>query len=184
MMERNFSCLLDSGKYHTDNPEENNIVSCYKYVCRIEVFHLLCFFRPAKSRERPECGAEPCIKRILVLMKMCAAAFRTFLRHFCSNHNLAALIAVICRDSVSPPELSGNTPVADIFKPVQICLVKTLRNESELFVIQSFDGSLCHLVHFYKPLWLDHRLYGCSAAVVCSYVMGMWNNLYKKSQLF
>ncbi len=28
MVEWNFSCLLKSGEYHTDNPEEDNVVSC------------------------------------------------------------------------------------------------------------------------------------------------------------
>ena len=61
---------------------------------------------------------------------MCAAALRALLRHHLRNGHLAALFTVVSRDSVSPPELSGDTPVADPLKPVEICLTETLRNES------------------------------------------------------
>ena len=115
---------------------------------------------------------------------MCASAFRAFLRHFSCHYHLTALITVISRDSVSPPELTGNTPVTDILQPVKICLVKTCRNKLKVSVVQSLDGSFCHFAHFYKPLWLDHRLYGCTAAVMGTNTVVMRNNLYKKSLLF
>ena len=58
---------------------------------------------------------------------MCTSTVWAFLRCFFRNYNFSALITVISRNSVSPPDLSGNTPVFDVLKPVQINLVKTLR---------------------------------------------------------
>ena len=129
MVEWNFSCLLKSGEYHTDNPEEDNVVSCYKNICRIEVFEFRCFVRPSKCGERPKCRTEPGIQSILILVEMCASTFRAFFRHFSCNDNFTALITVVSRDSVSPPELTGNAPITDIFQPVQICLTKACRNK-------------------------------------------------------
>ena len=67
---------------------------------------------------------------------------------------------------------------------MQICLVKTGRNKFQISVIQSFDRSLCHLIHLYKPLWLDHRLYSCTAAVMSSNAVVVRNYLYQKSKFF
>ena len=61
---------------------------------------------------------------------MCASAFRAFLRCAVSNYYFTTLVAVISRNSVSPPDLAGNTPVTDILKPVQVDLIETFRNES------------------------------------------------------
>ena len=58
-----------------------------------------------------------------------AAAFRAFLRHIAGNNHLTTFFTVISRDSVSPPELSGNTPVADAFQPMHISLSKAFRNK-------------------------------------------------------
>ena len=115
-------------------------------------------------------------------MQMCASAFRAFLRHFFRNDHFTALIAVIRRNSVSPPELTGNTPVTDIFKPVQIGLAKAWRNKFQFARFQRIHSCLCHLVHAYKPLRFDHRFYGRTAAVMCTDAVIMRNDFHKKSQ--
>ena len=84
---------------------------------------------------------------------------------------------------MTPPKLTGNTPVTDILQPVQVSLVKTCRNKLKVSVVQSFDSSFCHFVHFYKPLWFDHRLYGCLTSVVGSYVVNVIHYFYKKAKL-
>ena len=55
-VERKLSGLLQAGEHHTDNPEENNIISCYQNICGIEIIQILCLFRPAQGREGPEGG--------------------------------------------------------------------------------------------------------------------------------
>ena len=82
---------------------------------------------------------------------------------------------------MSPPELTGNTPVTNVLQPVQVGLVKTLRNKLQIAILKCLNRSLCHLIHFYKPLRFDHWLYRCLAAVMCSYGMCMIDNFYQKS---
>ena len=45
------------------------------------------------------------------------------------HHHFPAFLAVISRNPVSPPDLSGNTPIPDIFQPVKINLIKPFGNE-------------------------------------------------------
>ena len=184
MVERCLTGLLQCGEYHTDNPEEDDIISGYQNICRIEVLKLRCLIRPSKRGEWPQCGTEPGIQSVLILVHMCASAFRALLRHFSCNNHLTALITVISRDSVSPPELTRNTPVTDVLQPVQVSLVKTCRNKLKISVVQSLDGSFCHFIHFYKPLWFDHWLYGCTAAIMGTNTVTVRNNFYKESLLF
>ena len=65
---------------------------------------------------------------------------------------------------------------------MKICFVKTRRNEFQISVIQCFDRSFCHLIHLYKPLWFDHWLYRCAAAVMGSNAVIVRNYFYQKSK--
>ena len=168
-----FAHLLISGENHTDNPEENDIVTGYKHVSRIEIFQLLCLFRPAKSGEGPQRGRKPGIQRIGILCKMCAAALRTNSRLGARYHGFAAGIAVISRNSVSPPQLSGNTPVFDVVRPVEVGLFHAFRNQTDFLLLNCFYCGLDQLVHLYKPLLFDHRLDGRAAAVMGAYIMAV-----------
>ena len=114
---------------------------------------------------------------------MGSAALRTHLRHLPVYHDLAAVVAIISRNPVSPPELTGNTPVADILQPVQIRLVEALRHESQIAVLDGLDSWLCHFLHLYEPLLLDHGLNSGAAAVVGSYVMDMVYHLHQQPLL-
>ena len=104
-------------------------------------------------------------------------------RHLAVYHNLTAVVAVVSWNPVSPPELTGNTPVADILQPVQISLVKPLRNEGQVAILHCFDSRLCHLLHLYEPLLLDHGLNGGATAVVGSYIMDMVYHLHQQTLL-
>ena len=89
--------LLQCGEYHTDNPEEDDIISGYQNICRIEILKLRCLIRPSKCGERPQCGREPCIQCILILCEMCTSTVWAFLRRFFRNYKFTALITVISR---------------------------------------------------------------------------------------
>ena len=131
MVERNLTCLLDSREDHSDDPEENDIVAGDQHICRIKILVLRRLLRPTECGERPQCGTEPGIKRLRILLEFCSAAVWAGVRHFLRNDHLSAVLAVIGRDSVPPPQLAGNAPVMDILKPVQIDLVEALRNKGQ-----------------------------------------------------
>ena len=48
-----FAGLFNTGEYHTDYPEEDNIVSGYQYISWVEVIQIFCLIWPAKSGEWP-----------------------------------------------------------------------------------------------------------------------------------
>ena len=66
---------------------------------------------------------------------------------------------------MSPPKLTGNTPVFDIFEPVEINLVEPFRNKLRLAAANGINCRLCQWLHLYKPLLGNSRFYGCSAAI-------------------
>ena len=114
---------------------------------------------------------------------MCTSTVWAFLRRFFRNYKFTALITVISRNSVSPPDLTGDTPVFDILKPVKVNLVKTLRHETKLAGLQCIDRRFCKFFHLYEPLLFDQRLNCCTTTVMSSYCMHVRNNLYKVSLL-
>ena len=114
---------------------------------------------------------------------MCTSTVWAFLRRFFRNYKFTALITVISRNSVSPPDLTGDTPVFDVLKPVKINLVKTLRHETKLAGLQCIDRRFCKFFHLYEPLLFDQRLNCCTTTVMSSYCMHVRNNLYKVSLL-
>ena len=83
---------------------------------------------------------------------------------------------------MSPPELSGYTPVTDIIQPVIISLVHTLWNQLQLAAYNCFLRRLCHLTHLDEPLWLYKWLYRCLTTVMRTNHMLVWYNLHKKSE--
>ena len=76
IVERTFSGVLIAGKYHTDHPEENDVVAGHKHVGRIEVIKVFGLLRPSQCGERPQSGAEPGVQRILILCEVLTSAFR------------------------------------------------------------------------------------------------------------
>ena len=85
---------------------------------------------------------------------------------------------------MSPPDLPRDAPVFDVFQPVQVDLVKTLRHKFQFTCMQRFDRRLCQFLHLYKPLLLDQRLYRRPTAVMGSYVMGMRLYFYQIALFF
>ena len=184
MVEGRSSGLLQGREYHTDHPEENNIISCDQNIRREEIIHLRGLFRPAQRRERPQGRGKPGIQRILILSKVRTTALRAFFRRSALlDDHLSALLTVICRDAVPPPELSGDTPILDIFQPMGIDLVKTLRHKVQFIGFYHLQSSVRHLFHAHKPLRLHHGFHRSVAAVMGAYRMSMRNYLYQKSLL-
>ena len=59
---------------------------------------------------------------------------------------------------MSPPKLTGNTPIASTVHPVHIVLCKAFGNKFNLALFNAFNSGLCKRLHFYKPLLWYHRL--------------------------
>ena len=159
-LERNILAKFQPHHDHARHPEEDNIIACYQSAGRIELLQLRCLIRPAHGFKRPQSGAEPGIQHILILTEMPAAALRADIHIGTGNDGLAAVIAVPGRDAVSPPQLAGNAPVADIVQPVAVNLGETLRHEFDIPILDRLGSRLCQGFHLYKPLGGNHRLNG------------------------
>ena len=85
-------------------------------------------------------------------MNMGAAALRALVGSSSCNGYLAAIVAIPRGDAVTPPELTGNAPVADILEPMEIDLFKTLRHELCLAVLDSVDSGTREGLHADEPL--------------------------------
>ena len=112
------------------------------------------------------------------------AAFRTLNGIFLCNYHFAALIAVERGNAVSPPNLAGNAPVADIFKPVEINLIKSFGNKFCLAVFNRVNCRLCKLLHFNEPL-SGYLRFNCGVTPLAStYVVDMLLGLDEISACF
>src|SRR3989338_1140963 len=71
-------------------------------------------------------------------------------------------MAIPYRNLMPPPNLTGDTPIADIFKPVEINFRPTFGNELNSAVLRCFDCGFGKRLHPDKPLlrkiWLHHRV--------------------------
>ena len=142
MFKWNFMFKLKSHEDHTSNPEEDDIVTSYKNTCWIPLFKFWCLFRPPHSSKWPQTRAKPCIKNVWILCYM-AVTMWTFSNIFTANDCFAAVITVPCRNAMAPPQLTGNCPVADVFKPVYISFCKTFRNKLYFVVFNNLKSWLC-----------------------------------------
>ena len=66
---------------------------------------------------------------------------------------------------MTPPQLTGDTPVLDVLHPIIIDLIHALRNEADVAVLNGIDGRLCEGLHFDKPLRGNARLHNGAAAI-------------------
>ena len=150
------TCEFQWLKDHTRHPEEDDVITsdkCWGWEVTLEVFWV--DIRPAHSWEWPEGRTEPSIQDIFVLFP--AVTF------WCFFANVYFTFSIIpSRDLVTPPELTRNHPIVDIFHPLKEGIVETRWVEINLVVcVLVSDGILRQLVHFHEPLrrqtWLNHN---------------------------
>ena len=177
-LEGFLSHLLVSGEDHTDNPEEDDIITGYQDIGGIKILQILCLLRPSQGLKRPQCGGKPGIQRIGILCKVGAAALGTYLRHLLGYDYFTTVIAVISGNPVSPPQLTADTPVADVVRPVEIVLLHTLGNQLDLTIFHCFSCGFDQLIHLNEPLVLYHRLDGGLTTVMGTYVVYMILDLH------
>ena len=177
LVERNLMHEFHTHNQHTCNPEEDDIVTGYEHACRIELLQQRSFIRPAHGRERPQSGAEPGIQCVLVLMDMCAAAFRADSQIGAAGAHFATVIAVPYRNAVAPPNLTGDTPVTDIIHPAGIGFGEAFRYKLSTAVFNAVHSSLNQRLHLNEPLGGNLGFNSMTAALAVAYSMGMLFNL-------
>ena len=91
---------------HPRDPEEDDVVARDECRRRVEMAEILRLLGPAQRLKRPECGAEPRIEHVLILMDVRAAAVHTRRNVLARNRGLTAVLTVPRGNAVSPPELT------------------------------------------------------------------------------
>ena len=94
---------------------------------------------------------------------------------------MTAHIAVEGGNSVTPPELTGDTPVEDVIHPVKVILRESFGNEADRAALYSLDSRLCKWLHFYEPLIRGKRFDSGAAAVAGADVVIVRNGLYEEA---
>ena len=110
--------------HHAGYPEEENVIAGYKHGARqIEVVggFLVAFgMGPAKSREGDKGGREPRVEHIFVARKFYTFACLLLGFFFCTRNIDSASFVIPGRDLMTPPELTREAPVLNIFEPLTV----------------------------------------------------------------
>ena len=141
------TCEFQGLEDHTRHPEEDDVITsdqCWCWEVTFEVFWV--DIRPAHSWEWPEGRTEPSIQDIFVLFP--AVTFWCF---FANVHFTLSIVP--SRNLVTPPKLTRNYPVVDIFHPLKEGIVETWWVEINLIVCILVGNSIFgQLVHLNEPL--------------------------------
>ena len=154
-----------AGHNHTSHPEEEDVRSGDQVVGRVIVLQVgvaglfgVSGFLRVEHADGPEPTGEPGIEHVFVLDEVgglnrgverpggLQGLFRS------AFHHIAAVGQVVSGNALSPPELTGDAPVADIFHPVFVGVAVFVGNEFDFSAFHAFEGILGQGVHFQEPL--------------------------------
>ena len=165
--------LLHAGEDHAGHPEEDDVVSRDHDAGGIPVLQFRSLIRPSHGGKRPQCGGEPGIQNVFLTADVLGMAVLTLGGILTGDGDMAAVIAVPCGDLMTPPQLTGDTPVAAVLHPVHIDLGKTLGNETDLSFIHDFNGRFRQRFHLNEPLGTGKGFHDGAAAVAAAHVMAV-----------
>ena len=169
-IEGHLTRVLQGGEDHTGDPEGDDIVAGNQGVGGVEVSQILGLLGPAQSGEGPEGGGEPGVQSIGILGHG-AAALGAGGATVGSYLHVAAGIAVVGGNAVTPPELTGDAPILAVLHPVEVVLVEALGDEAGLALADGINGGLGQRLHADEPLEGDHGLDGGAATVAGTHLM-------------
>ena len=152
MMEGNILAKCEPHHDHAGDPKENDVVARNERRCRVELLQIRCLIRPAKRFKRPKPRTEPGVKNIFILMNVRAVAMRARSKIRARDARLAAIITVPCRNAMSPPKLTRDAPVTDVFQPILIDLCKAVWHKLDAAIFHRCNRRLCKALHLDKPL--------------------------------
>ena len=170
--------VLKTREDHTGYPEGNNVVAGHQDAGGIVFLQILGHLGPSHGGEGPQSRREPGVQHVLILTNG-SAALGTGGDILARDRHLAAGVTVERGDAVTPPKLTGDTPVKDIVHPVEVILGKALGNKVDVTALHSLNGGLGKGLHLDEPLVAGHGLHSGAATVANAYVVIVRNHLYK-----
>ena len=167
VLERHLSFVFVSGHNHAGYPEEDDIRPCHQVACRIIIFDFFItrIVDTVEQRNRPQPGREPRIQTVFVLTEIfhcqsCVAClFLCFRQGFFGSgcHYVTAFRQEVSRNTVSPPQLTADTPVLDVFHPVTVGILIFRRIEFQFIIHYRRQRHICKMLHFEEPLHRQFR---------------------------
>ena len=164
VLKRHFALVLITRHDHTCYPEEDDIRTRYKVCGGVVVIDLFVvrFFDTVKQTDRPQPATEPGVQCTFILHVI---AFRfgfgndDFVIRIVLQTGLRQQIGIVVRrDTVTPPELTTDTPVLDVLQPVAVGILVLSRIEDDIIVHYRRQSDIRKMFHFDKPLQTQPRL--------------------------
>ena len=107
--------------------------------------------------------------------------FKSFL--CCLFYNYLPVRKIICRDTLSPPQLTGYAPVVGVFHPVTVGIAVFVRYELDISGFHAVKSHGRQFIHLKEPLSGKLRLDNGICALRIAYRRGIFFRLYEISGL-
>ena len=169
---------------HAGNPEEDDVETGNHHAGRVELTQRIGVFRPAEGGEGPQRGGEPGVEHVFVLAQRDVSGEVVLLTHFVfgAAYVDVAFVVIPRRDTVTPPQLTGDTPVLNIAHPGEVHVFVLLRHELNVAVFNRFYGRLRQHVGTHVPLVGQHRLDHHAATVAVRHGQIVRFDLFKQAE--
>ena len=139
---------------HAGNPEEDDVKTGNQDTGWIVGLQFLGVLRPAQCREGPQCGREPGIEYVFILVQGIVGIEVVFFTNlfFTATDIHIVFLVIPGGDSVPPPDLSTDTPVLDITHPLEVGVFPVVRYETDFAGFNRLDGGPSQGGGLHKPL--------------------------------
>ena len=168
VVKRRFARKFDARHNHAAHPKEDDVVGGDERARRVKLCKIVGLLRPAERAERPQPRRKPRVEYVGILFEFGRRTLRTDVHVFARNDRLPAFFAVPHRNAVTPPQLTADAPVADIFEPYFIRVFPFAREKFDIAVFPRTERFLCKRLHFDKPLIAQIRFDDGIAAIAMS----------------
>ena len=194
ILERHLSFVFITCHNHAGYPEENNVRACHEVTRRIVIFD---FFIPRivdsiEQRDRPQPGREPGIQAVFILTEVihcqgCVAGlFLSFRQCFfgSSGYYIATFRQEVGRNTMSPPQLTADTPVLDVLHPVTVRVLIFCRIELQVVVHYRRQCHIRKVLHLEEPLHGQFRFDHYIRTFRISYLVCIGFRLFQQAGSF
>ena len=194
VLKRHLSLVFVACHNHTGYPEEDNVRSCHKVACRIVVFDFFVarVVDSVEQRDRPQPRREPSVQAIFILTKVfhCQGGITRLFFCFCqsflgsSGYYITTFRQEVCRNTMSPPQLTADTPVFDVFHPVTVGILVFCRVEFQIVVHYRRQCHICEMLHLEEPLHRQFRFDHNVGTFRISYLISIGFYFFEQSGSF
>jgi hypothetical protein len=170
-VERRFLLDVEARHDHAGDPEEENLRRGDEDIGRVERLQVIRVIRPAERRKWPEPAREPSVEDVGILMELRRGAFVARRGILAIRFFKAAPVAAPDRNTVAPPQLSRDVPVADAGEPVHVDRFVTLGKNANRPVFHRLERRHRKRRHLHEPLVGETRLDDGIAAIAVPYAV-------------